>query len=617
MIRPLTNSASAEFNEVSGISILDAWRKSLLTEREAHKSLVLFLQGLSVKSGGLKAVARDVIALFPERVGTDALRALKLSQEDICPDESLKQIVGELARDRYHVNGAQVDIYWVLERTGIEGFYSLVKQVDDIDSDIEADIPGQDSQRQHKPNIQYTVGQIYGVCRQLAEWDLPWVIWNICTNPYWMLSDRSENKVTTGYRVDSIYTRRFQTNHPEARNQYFLYPDAPYFQDVLYTLFEYQAKYEARARESIVETGIARQVFETLDKAFTAKTATRMVLIEGRSRIGKTTALTAWAESHLDKARMISLSSAANRHSFIKQIAAALGIFHRPHTGLYRIQTDIETFLRSSGIMLLFDEGQFLWPQTAKITGRPELIDFVDTALCNSGLPVAIAATQQFIHRKQQVESQTGWTGEQFVGRLLAYKKLPEVPSREDIESVAKRMVPGLDSASSKYLVGYCMTVPTPLHVLSLIAADILAECGKTGQKPGFECVKSAIEARKPGDSALARFAQPTPAAARRRPAPALSAPVAASADSEADDYSQVDDLQAARIRPATALQSSCMARENDLEATAAELATAPDRRQVPSMDNSRAQRPLSGPRRGLAPKEAPSAQRQAEPAAA
>jgi hypothetical protein len=365
-------------------------------------------------------------------------------------------------------------------------------------------------------------------------------------------------------------------------------------------------------------TSIARQVFATLDKALSSPTACKMVLVEGCSRIGKSTALAAWEACHLDRVRMISLSSYPSRRSFFQQLARALGIHTQPFFSAERVQYVIESFLRESRMMILFDEGHYLWPQRTRISGRPELIDWVDTALCNHGLPVGIAATQQFIHRKKAVESQTGWTSEQFAGRLLAYKKLPEAPTPEDVQAIASKLLPGLDENSRLLVCGYCLSTPTPLHVLSITAGIIQLEQTRPGGHTGYEQVKAIINERMGEDSAMAReFAQPPPAAARRRPVSALSAPIAASANPEADDCAQADEMRGTGKRPATGLQPSCTANANDLESTPADLAAALDRRQVPSMDHSRAQCPLPGSRRELAPKEAPGAMRQAKPAMA
>ncbi len=635
MSRFYTITPPFQFSEEKGISATETWRKAQLLDDPRQTSLLMFLQGMSLKDGGLRQVARDLITMFPERFGTETLRAMAVNKSQLCPVRAINKVGGELSDDEYFVNGSKVNIDWVFERLGFSTFTPCDDRRTSLDPYIyryeeENETPRRilsyadwaakreaELDARHPERTGHTVAQLFEVCQQLAEWDLPGFIWQLCTNLHWLVNGPGAAP-KSGSDMDTVYTRRVKVASAGERDHGFYSPSLPYFQDIVSALFEYQKKCIERAQASLVLTSIARQVFATLDKALNSPTACKMVLVEGRSRIGKSTALAAWEACHLDRVRMISLSSYPARRSFFHQLARALGIHTQPFFSADRVQYIIESFLRESRMMILFDEGHYLWPQRTQISGRPELIDWVDTALCNHGLPVGIAATQQFIHRKKAVETQTGWTSEQFAGRLLAYKKLPEAPTREDVEAVASKLLPGLDKASWLMVCGYCLSTPTPLHVLSLTAGIIQLEQTRLGGAISFEQVKAIISERMGEDSAMAReFAQPAPATPRRRTAPALNAHTAPSADPESQEITPAGELQVDGKRQATGLQPSCTASANDLEDTASELATAPDRRQVPSMDNSRAKGPLLGSRRGLAPKEAPGAQRQAKPAMA
>ena len=76
-----------------------------------------------------------------------------------------------------------------------------------------------------------------------------------------------------------------------------------------------------------------------------------------------------------------------------------------------------EEFFRKTRLMLVIDEAHYLWPQHERIYSTPELINWVNTALVNHQVPVALICTDQFAKIKARVEKQTGGTSEQLKHR--------------------------------------------------------------------------------------------------------------------------------------------------------------------------------------------------------
>jgi hypothetical protein len=68
----------------------------------------------------------------------------------------------------------------------------------------------------------------------------------------------------------------------------------------------------------------------------------------------------------------------------------------------------------------------------------PELVNWVNTALVNEGVPVALLCTDQFSKLKNRTERQSGWSGEQLQRRTFRYRKLADKPSLEDVEAVTR-----------------------------------------------------------------------------------------------------------------------------------------------------------------------------------
>src|SRR5260370_3761376 len=123
--------------------------------------------------------------------------------------------------------------------------------------------------------------------------------------------------------------------------------------------------------------------------------------------------------------------------------------------------------------MLVIDEAHYLWPQYHRSQSSPVLVDWINTAIVNHNVPVALICTDQFAKLKARVEKQTGWTSEQFEHRVKRYKKLPATTTKEDLESVATKLltmrwnpdehqwsavVPAPPREFVKMVVGYALT---------------------------------------------------------------------------------------------------------------------------------------------------------------
>jgi len=203
-------------------------------------------------------------------------------------------------------------------------------------------------------------------------------------------------------------------------------------------LYQFQDQYEAKAKADFVMTSIGREVFDTLDHALAIR---KMVVVEGNSGIGKTTAVEAWCGAHQGEARLVSLSGISHKTGFFQKLATTIGLAasNRKATDM---QVKVEEFFRRTQLMLVIDEAHYLWPQHQRSHSSPELVDWINTALVNQRVPVALVCTDQFAKLKARVEKRTGWTSEQLEHRVKRYKKLPAAPTKQDLEAVAANLLP-------------------------------------------------------------------------------------------------------------------------------------------------------------------------------
>src|ERR1044072_547682 len=264
------------------------------------------------------------------------------------------------------------------------------------------------------------------------------------------------------------------------------------FGQLIYAILDFQRAYEANVHSDFVLTTIGREIFETLDQALAIG---KMVVIEGDSGIGKTTAVEAWCAANQGQARFISLSGITHKTGFFRKLAGAIGLAAAKAKAL-DMQVRVEEFFRKTRLMLVIDEAHYLWPQYQRSYSSPELIDWVNTALVNHKVPVALICTDQFAKLKARVETQTGWTGEQLEHRVKRYKKLSKTPTKKDLETVAAKLLSKRWNSDEqawnavgskphsdfvKIVVGYARTCKMPLPAV----ADTIEEARYQARKHG------------------------------------------------------------------------------------------------------------------------------------
>jgi hypothetical protein len=281
-------------------------------------------------------------------------------------------------------------------------------------------------------------------------------------------------------------------------------------------LREFQDQYQASIKEDFVLTTIGKEIFETLDYALAIG---KMVVIEGESGSGKTTAAEAWYMQRQGQARFVSISGITHRTGFFRQVATAIGLSAAKRKGS-DMQGKAEEFFRKTRLMLVIDEAHYLWPQYHRSESSPELVDWINTALVNYNVPVALVCTDQFAKLKARVEKQTGWTSEQFEHRVKRYERLTSTPTKQDLEAVAAKLlarkwdaremkwnragpVPNPDFI--KMIVGYALTCKMRLPAVAATVEEARYQARKAGRSNiiATDIRTAVLEYQIPSDEAL------------------------------------------------------------------------------------------------------------------
>jgi hypothetical protein len=285
---------------------------------------------------------------------------------------------------------------------------------------------------------------------------------------------------------------------------------------------DFQDRYEARVKSDFVLTTIGKEVFETLDHCLDIR---KMVVMEGDSGSGKTTAAEVWCAAHQGQARFVSLSGITHKTGFFQKLATAIGLAASKRKAT-DMQVKVEEFFRRTGLMLIIDEAHYLWPQHQRSHSNPELVDWVNTALVNHNVPVAMICTDQFAKLKARVEKRTGWTSEQLEHRVKRYKKLSSTPTKEDLEAVASKLLamrwnshdqrwnasgPTPQRDFIKMVVGYALTRKMRLPAVANTVEEARYQARQHGRSQilATDIRASLFDYQIPSDEALQRAFQP------------------------------------------------------------------------------------------------------------
>ena len=290
---------------------------------------------------------------------------------------------------------------------------------------------------------------------------------DLCINPRICFSEPGAE-----IDVSDIESEKAIEENPELSKDDFKTANLIYFRDIIGALFEYKARYEARVRENFQLTAIGKKIWETLDFALATH---GMVLLDGLEGRGKTEAVKAWCAGHLGTARFVSLKGITSKTTAFREIARALGIASSYTRTAPEMQTRIEDVLKRSKILLVIDEAHFMFSQSRRMSSRPELIDWIDTAIVNRGVGLALVTTPQFIVCMTRAADQVEWNYRQFRRRVKRWVKLPEWNTEAHIRAVVQNVFKNANEQMVSLIVGYALLSKRDLSAVGDLADEVRA----------------------------------------------------------------------------------------------------------------------------------------------
>ena len=382
------------FNE--GLKASAVARKCSLLHDPEHRELALFLQAASMQPGGLSALATDFLNRYGYRVGSKTMR-------DNPTLTTFGAALVRAVRDELLISPFCDDIFLLKgeEETTIEDIY--YDPLDRLSGEYDLRAVGRKRKADNKPT-NYPAQDFVDYCMNQAEYGLEdWLI-DFCLNP-----------VTT-----------------------FINPPA-WFQDLEESLKDYMADRREDACAGQVKTSIGEQINDALDYAWEEKV---LVHINGVARMGKTFQVKQWCSAYPGRVRYVQVPSGNDDISFFRAIARALGTAAGSAMKTTQIKRQIEDAIQDSGIMLVFDEAHYLFPQYKDVRSSPRRINWLLTEVVNKEIPVALITTPQFDISQKAIVNGSGWASEQLDGRIAYRLDLPTVLPAEDLIAIAGHYLP-------------------------------------------------------------------------------------------------------------------------------------------------------------------------------
>ena len=341
---------------------------------------------------------------------------------------------------------------------------------------------------------------------------------DLCINPRLKIVLKGEEVESSEFDVDLA-----RDEFAELEEHDFFDARLRCFKDIIAALVDYKQHYEEQVKAEFFLTAIGREIWEHLDYALKSKT---MVLVDGREGRGKTAAVQAWCNCHLGVARFMSLDGTNTKTSHFGVFAKALGVGHSNSHKVSQMQSNVKGVLRSSGLMPVIDEAHHFFNQAPRMKTRPEMLDWIDTALCNPRAPVALITTPQFMICMERAVDQVGWNYRQFK-RRCRNRRLPARNTPEDVEAVARHLLPGAKKAIIKLISGYAAISKRDLSAVGDVVRDAKLLAAEEGAKEiTFEhadrAIKVLFESDKPWSEMERRLEQKQLGRKAPRQAPAL-----------------------------------------------------------------------------------------------
>jgi hypothetical protein len=256
-------------------------------------------------------------------------------------------------------------------------------------------------------------------------------------------------------------------------------------------LVEIRTREAEQAASGIVETDVTRKVADALDFAHQQRA---FVIIEGREGIGKTEAAVNWCARHPGQAVYIKLPSGDDEMTFFRAISKAIGTAYSRGFKPVQMRARIEDALQAGHLTVVVDESHFLWPQSFRTQrASPKRVDWLRTAIIDSGVPVALVCTPQHFENQCERFRKAGWNSNQIQRRVTHTLSLPENLGKADILLVTQKYFPDVDRVTLKRIAGVALGTIGYLGTIRDLRKRVDFFLSQGGAATNADCIARAL----------------------------------------------------------------------------------------------------------------------------
>jgi len=442
--------SAAEFN--SGLNAIAVAKRASLLRDQKLIEMIWFIQYRTLQPDGLARLAEAILAEFPDRIGTPAMREIGcITGQNFSADEvrKLRPEIPDMDPDEWRLKG---------EPSFFEDLCGC--RTSDNPTSYPSTYPASD-----------LLSRIEAEKSRLAAH-----LMRVCLDPGIDLAGSGEQTSTLSENCATA--------------------NLWWFRDLTGTICEYRQRTMQAACTALAKTEITAAIRGNLDFCLSQG---RMILIEGVPGLGKSVSAKAWVEMQGGLARYLEVPAGNDERSFYVKVAAALGVANGTSYNGSQIKVRVEEALQASGLMLVMDEASRLWPQQNRPRGLPARMLWIMSAH-DAGTAIALLGFK-FSDWRELYTTQTRWPDEQFERRLNREVPLPAAHSKSDLLAIAKSLLPDAETRTLKLLAGVAL-----LHsrkgdsTMVELFETAKYQCEEDGlAEIGFETIKQAIRINHPG----------------------------------------------------------------------------------------------------------------------
>jgi hypothetical protein len=288
--------------------------------------------------------------------------------------------------------------------------------------------------------------------------------------------------------------------------------DGPwYFADLFNVLREYKAQWTASQSQGAT-TAVVRKVHETLE--YTVEAAI-LSLLAGNAILGQSFAAERWCAAHPYRARICDVPASNDEASFYRAIAKAVGLGNFLNYKNVQIRERVEFFMQTSGICLVLNHAENLWPQKNLREAFPGRLAWLFAQVAKGASACMISGPQFFM--QQRTCEKIGWNSPEFRKKIPHLDRLPDSLSVEDMTAIARVMLPEADTKVQEAVAIYAVGQQRDLEGLKNVSkrAQVLAQREGRTQRTSQDII-SALKFVGGSDKLLREAFIPAPSSSRQ-----------------------------------------------------------------------------------------------------